>query len=105
MSDYNQGDLLKIWVLKNEAILFSVGEKSLDGNAAKINIRKMSKINHKRNNGSLDEEFEKKEREREKRRQQRERDDKKNRRKRKDEEYDDEEFHYDDEIFGDPYFF
>ncbi len=41
ISKYNQGDLLKIWVIKNEAILFSVGEKSLDGNTAKINIRKI----------------------------------------------------------------
>jgi len=39
--NYNQGDLLKIWALKNEAILFSVGEKSPDGTAARINIRKI----------------------------------------------------------------
>ena len=39
--DYNQGDLLKIWVIKNEAILFSVGEKTPDGSAAKLNIRKI----------------------------------------------------------------
>lgn len=41
ISDYNEGDLLKIWILKNDAILFSVGEKTPDSSAAKINIRKI----------------------------------------------------------------
>ena len=46
ISDYNQGDLMKIWVIKNEAILFSVGEKTPDDSAAKLNIRKIkNKIN------------------------------------------------------------
>lgn len=39
--DYKEGDLMKIWVIKNEAILFSVGEKTPDGEAAKISIRKI----------------------------------------------------------------
>ena len=32
---------MKIWVIKNEAILFSVGEKTPDGAAAKLNMRKI----------------------------------------------------------------
>jgi hypothetical protein len=38
---YNERDLMKIWVIKNEAILFSVGEKTSDGATAKLNIRKI----------------------------------------------------------------
>ena len=41
ISDYDEEHLLKIWVIKNEAILFSVGEKTPDGAAAKLNIRKI----------------------------------------------------------------
>ncbi len=41
IKEYNEGDLMKIWVIKNEAILISVGEKTPDGNAAKLNMRKI----------------------------------------------------------------
>ena len=41
IKQYNEGDLMKIWVIKNEAILFSVGEKTPDGTAAKLNMRKI----------------------------------------------------------------
>ncbi len=41
IKQYNEGDLMKIWVIKNEAILFSVGEKTPDGAAAKLNLRKI----------------------------------------------------------------
>ena len=41
ISNYEQGDLLKIWILKNEAILFSVGEKTPEGSAAKLKFRKI----------------------------------------------------------------
>ena len=32
---------MKIWVIKNEAILFSVGEKTPNGEAAKLSLRKI----------------------------------------------------------------
>ncbi|KKL81444.1 hypothetical protein LCGC14_1994680 [marine sediment metagenome] len=41
IKDYNEGDLMKIWVIKNEAILFSVGEKTPNGEAAKLALRKI----------------------------------------------------------------
>jgi len=41
IKDYHEGDLVKIWVIKNEAILFSVGKKTPDGEAAKLTIRKI----------------------------------------------------------------
>jgi len=41
IKDYNEGDLMKIWVIKNEAILFSVGEKTPDGEAAPLVLRKI----------------------------------------------------------------
>ena len=41
INNYNEGDLMKIWVIKNEAILFSVGEKTPDGEAAKLSVRKI----------------------------------------------------------------
>ncbi len=41
IKQYNEGDIMKIWVIKNEVILFSVGEKTPDGTAAKLNMRKI----------------------------------------------------------------
>ena len=41
IKQYNEGDLMKIWVIKNEVILFSVGEKTPDGTAAKLSLRKI----------------------------------------------------------------
>ena len=41
LNEYNKGDLMKISVIKNEAILFSVGEKTPDGATAKIKMRKI----------------------------------------------------------------
>ena len=41
IKNYNEGDLMKIWVIKNEAILFSVGEKTPDGEAAKLIMKKI----------------------------------------------------------------
>ena len=38
---FNEGDLMKIWVIKKEVLLFSVGEKSTDGKFAKIKQRKI----------------------------------------------------------------
>ena len=38
---FNEGDLMKIWVIKNEAILFSVGEKTPNGVAATLVMRKI----------------------------------------------------------------
>ena len=46
INNYNQGDLLKRCVIKNETILFSIGEKTPNSSAAKLNIRKIkNKIN------------------------------------------------------------
>jgi len=44
LENFNEGDLMKIWVIKKEALLFRVGEKSKDGKCAGI---KMRKINNK----------------------------------------------------------
>ncbi len=41
IKDYNEGDLMKIWVIKNDAILFSVGKKTPDGEAAKLAMRRI----------------------------------------------------------------
>lgn len=41
IKNYNEGDLMKIWVIKNEAILFFVGEKTPNGEAAKLSLRKI----------------------------------------------------------------
>jgi len=41
IKDYHEGDLMKIWVIKDEAILFSISEKTSDGEAGKLTIRKI----------------------------------------------------------------
>ena len=41
LEKFNEGDLMKIWVIKKEALLFSVGEKSIDGKFGRIKIRKI----------------------------------------------------------------
>ncbi len=41
MSEFEEGDLLKIWILKNDAILTSIGKKSPDGTSARLSKRKI----------------------------------------------------------------
>ncbi len=42
IKNYNEGDLMKIWVIKNKAILFSVGEKTPVEEAAPLVMRQIN---------------------------------------------------------------